>query len=97
MLDMDMPPSLDLLQWFPGLVTYLLAELVQAAKGMLAKNFDMEELWFAAVGGKLKVWSARSNPELKVSREGLIPIPCAHPYSAMCTHYAAGRWVPKKC
>jgi hypothetical protein len=69
---------------------------MQAAKGMLAKNFDMEELWFAAVGGKLKVWSARSNPELKVSRKGLIPIPCSYPCTAMCTHYAAGRWVSKK-
>lgn len=42
-------------------------EAKEASKGLVAKNFDMEELWFAAVGGKLKVWSARSHPDLKAS------------------------------
>ncbi len=42
-------------------------EAKEAAKGMLSKSFDMEELWFAAVGGKLKVWSASTYPDLKVS------------------------------
>lgn len=38
----------------------------EASKGFLAKTLDMEELWFAAVGGKLKMWSAKSHPDLKV-------------------------------
>lgn len=42
-------------------------EAKEAAKSMLTKSFDMEELWFAAVGGKLKVWSAKTYPELKVT------------------------------
>jgi hypothetical protein len=42
------------------------ASAQEVSKGFLAKTLDMEELWFAAVGGKLKVWSAKSHPDLKV-------------------------------
>jgi hypothetical protein len=38
----------------------------EVSKGFLAKTLDMEEMWFAAVGGKLKMWSAQSHPDLKV-------------------------------
>jgi hypothetical protein len=47
--------------------TNMQQEAKEAAKGMLSKSFDMEELWFAAVNGKLKVWSASAHPDLKVS------------------------------
>jgi hypothetical protein len=42
-------------------------EAKEASRNMLTKSFDMEELWFAAVGGRLKAWGAQSHPELKVS------------------------------
>lgn len=41
-------------------------EAKEASKNLLAGKFDMDELWFAAVGGRLKVWSAKSHPDLKV-------------------------------
>lgn len=41
-------------------------EAQEASKGFLAKSLDMEELWFSAVVGRLKVWSARTHPDLKV-------------------------------
>jgi len=46
-------------------------EAQEAAKGLLSKSLDMEELWFAAVGGKLKVWSAKTYPDLKVGPQTL--------------------------
>lgn len=41
-------------------------EVREASKGLMAKAFDMEDLWFAAVGGKLKMWSAAKYPGFKV-------------------------------
>lgn len=67
-------------------------EAQQAAKGLLSKSLDMEELWFAAVGGKLKVWSAKTYPELKVSLQTLLA--CLLP---SCTHPTAGRRAELPC
>jgi hypothetical protein len=41
-------------------------EAQEMSKAFMSKSLSMEELWFSAVGGKLKVWSVRTHPELQV-------------------------------
>jgi hypothetical protein len=65
-------------------------EAKEASRNMLTKSFDMEELWFAAVGGRLKAWGAQSHPELKASApcdgaEGsLLGVPVLAAYILVC-------------
>jgi Spy/CpxP family protein refolding chaperone len=66
-------------------------EAQQLSKSFVSKSLDMEELWFSAVGGKLKVWSARAHPELKVGVGGR-----ASCRTHACTHRMAWHGMPRR-
>jgi hypothetical protein len=42
-------------------------ETQEVSKAFLTNSLNMEELWLAAVAGKLKIWSSRALPHLKVT------------------------------